>query len=164
MRLESLIIGVIVLGFGIFLVSSGGTVAGVSLPGLIGLQCNSSTNSTSPSFSPGCPGGFGYGVGTVVCIFGLGMIANGLRSPAGPKGLAGGAAGGVPPEMAATLAAARQQMELMTQARGGGPNPAAPPGSRFCPECGRPNAADAGFCQRCGKPMPPPAATSPPTS
>lgn len=156
MRLESLIIGVIILGFGVFLVSSGGTVAGVSLPGLIGLQCNTSGNSTTPSFSPGCPGGFGYGVGTVVCIFGLGMVANGLRAPSGPKGLAGGAAGGMPPEIAATLAAAQKHMELMTQARSAGATAAAPSGSRFCPECGRPNAADAGFCQRCGKPMPPP--------
>ncbi|MFI5413648.1 MAG: zinc-ribbon domain-containing protein [Candidatus Lutacidiplasmatales archaeon] len=162
MRLESLLIGVIVLGFGVFLVASGGTVGGVSLPGLIGLQCNTPSNSTTPSFSPGCPGGFGYGIGTVVCIFGLGMIGNGLRAPSAPKGMAGAGGFVMPPEMAATMAAARQQMELMGRTHGGGATGPVPPGTRFCPECGRSNASDAGFCQRCGKPMPPPATTSPP--
>jgi hypothetical protein len=156
MRLESLIVGVIILGFGILLVSTNGVVAGVNLPGLIGYPSCSGGTSTNAS-SPQCYGFAGFGVGTVVCLFGLGMVANGLRSPATLKGLGRGSSG-MPPEMEATLAQARQSMAAMTAG-------AASPGSRFCPECGRANAPDAKFCQGCGRTMPPlqAAPSAPPT-
>jgi hypothetical protein len=152
MRLESLIVGVIVLGFGILLVATNGVVAGVNLPGLVGFPSCHGSSSSANSTSPQCYGFAGFGVGTFVCLFGLGMVANGLRSPAGPKGFGRGSAT-MPPEMEATLAQARQNMAAMGAA-------GAAPGSRFCPECGRTNAADAKFCQGCGRTMPPPPAPS----
>lgn len=149
MRLELLIVGVIVLGFGILLVSTNGVVAGVNLPGLVGYpSCSGKTaaNGTSPQ----CYGFAAFGVGTIVCLFGLGMVANGLRASAAPKGFGRGSSG-MPPEMQATLAQAQQNVAAMR------PSGAAP-GSRYCPECGRANAADAKFCQGCGRNMPPPPA------
>jgi len=153
MRIESLIVGVLVLGFGILLVTTNGVVAGVNLPGVIGYpSCSAKTSSNTTS--PQCYGLAGFGVGTIVCLFGLGIVANGLRSPGRPKGYGQGSSG-MSPEMAATLAQAQQSMAAMT-ARG------AVPGSRYCAECGRPNAADAKFCQGCGRTMPPPQGPAPP--
>ena len=146
MRLESLIVGVLILGFGILLVSTNGVVAGVNLPGLIGYP-SCSGSSTGNSTSPQCFGFAGFGVGTVVCIFGLGLIGNGLRSSPSARA-SGRQSGGLPPELVASLAQAQQNMATMSAA-------SAPPGSRFCPECGRANAADAKFCQGCGRTMPP---------
>jgi zinc-ribbon domain len=160
MRLESLIIGVVILAFGIFLVATGGSIGGVSLPGLIGLPSSCSGGSTNQT-NPACFGPAAYGIGSIVCLFGLGMIGNGLRAPSGGKGFGGGGTASMPPEIAATLAAARQHMERIGPTQDAGAP--APPGSRFCPECGRPNAADAGYCQRCGKPMPPPSPAKPST-
>jgi len=147
MRLESLILGVVILGFGIFLVSTNGVVAGVNLPGVIGFpSCSGGTpnNSTSPQ----CYGTVGFGVGTIVCFFGLGMIANGLRAPPRTSRASAGAQG-VPPGFAASLAPTRPGWAASTA-------PGAAPGVRYCPECGRANAADAKFCQGCGKTIPPP--------
>ena len=155
MRIELLIVGVLVLGFGILLVTTNGVVAGVNLPGVIGYpSCSGKTSSNTTS--PQCYGLAGFGVGTIVCLFGLGLVANGLRSPGTPKGFAKGSSG-MPPEMAATLAQAQQSMAAMT-ARG------VAPGSRYCAECGRPNAADAKFCQGCGRTMPPPQGSPPPST
>jgi hypothetical protein len=147
MRLASIILGVVILAFGILLVSTNGVVAGVNLPGLIGYpSCTSgsSANSTSPQ----CFGFAGFGVGTVVCIFGLGLVASGLRTSSASQGVGRGA-GSLPPELAAALTQAQQNR---TAAAATAPSP----GSRFCPECGRANAPDAKFCQGCGRPMPPP--------
>jgi zinc-ribbon domain len=146
-RLESLVIGGIILGFGILLVSTNGVIAGVNLPGLIGYP-SCTGGSTANGTSPQCYGFAGFGVGTVVCIFGLGIIGNGLRSSATPKGFGRGASS-MPPEVEASLAQARQSLAAMAATAG-------PPGSRYCPECGKPNAADAKFCQGCGRTMPPP--------
>jgi zinc-ribbon domain len=149
MRWESLVIGILILLFGIFLVSSQGVVAGVNLPGLIGLPCQGATNGTA------CPGFGGYSVGTVVCLFALGLIANGVRSPSMPRGLAGGGAPSLPPEITATLEAARRQMEVASQTMRPTPwDRGAVSGVLYCPSCGRSNAQDAQFCQRCGKTLP----------
>lgn len=161
MRLESLVIGGVVLVFGIVLVSTNGVIAGVNLPGVIGLpSCSSSGSSNSSAPSPTCYGLAGFGVGTVVCIFGLGMIANGLRAPASRRSAGAGGSGSVPPELQATLARAQFTMAAAASrnATAGG---SSTPGVRYCPECGHANGADAKFCQGCGRTMPPP--STPPT-
>jgi hypothetical protein len=153
MRLESLLVGVVVLGFGILLVSTNGNLAGVNLPGLIGLpNCSSGTNSTCG----GVTGFGGYSVGTVVSIFGLGLVANGLRAPATRPGIGGSASPSLPPEMTATLLAAQQQMMASAQSMRSATGATASPGVRYCSSCGSVNRSDSQFCHRCGKPMPPP--------
>jgi hypothetical protein len=171
MRLESFLIGVAILGFGVFLVASHGTVAGVNLLGLIGLNCGSAVNTTNPD----CFALSGLGVGTVVAIFGLGMIANGLRAPSTPRmpGLAGLRGGSDEGAMYGGAALPPQMMEMMRQAAlahrtvvAGVPMGSGPaPGLRYCSRCGRGNFQDAQFCQQCGSPMPiPPLRPTGPTA
>jgi len=135
MRAESLIIGLVILGLGIYLVSSGGVIAGVNLPHLIGLpSCSSGTNST-------CGGTAefgGFGIGTIVAIFGLGMIARGLRTPSTPRMSASAAAGPTAPYPTSPGIPGRQA------------------GVRYCSACGGANQNDATYCQHCAEPMRPP--------
>jgi zinc-ribbon domain len=163
-RLESLIVGVLILGFGILLVSTNGNLAGVSLPGLIGLPtCNGGTNSTCG----GVAGFGGYSIGTVVSLFGLGLIANGLRAPSSPRGMGGSGAPSLPPEMAATLLAAQQQMMASARAIQAASGSGAAAGLRYCPSCGSANQSASQFCHRCGKPLPtpePPPKQTPPST
>jgi hypothetical protein len=160
MRLESLIAGAVILALGIVLVATNGVLFGVNLPGLIGLpSCSSSPgsqNTTSVSF--GC--GF-YAPSTIVCLFGLGLIGNGFRGSSSYRPGRSSASGGeIPSDMlAAHLQYAQQNLAAMSAATAA---QNAPVGSRFCPECGKANGADAKFCQGCGRTMPPP--TPPPTT
>lgn len=163
MRLESLAIGIAILLFGIYLVSTQGVVAGYDLPKLVGLP---SSNPGSGNATPGF-GFAGFGVGTIVALSGLGMIMNGLRAPSASMGFGRkGADGSMPPEMAAALAA--MQSHLPPSAPTGAPPvppgavapPSAPSAVQYCVKCGRANALDAKFCQQCGTTVPslPPAA------
>ena len=150
MRVESLIIGIVILGLGIYLVSTNGNIAGVNLPKLIGLPtCNTGANSTCSGSSE-----FGnFGVGTVVAIFGLGMIGNGLRSPSTTRSpfrrdLWGGPPApvtGVPQQSTAVPAFPATPAEA----------PGRQAGVRYCSACGGANLAVAKFCQHCAEPMPP---------
>jgi len=163
MRLESLIVGVVILGFGILLVSTNGNLGGVNLPGLIGLPtCSSGVNSTCS----GVTGFGGYSVGTVVAIFGLGLVANGLRAPSAPRGLGSSGSPTLPPEMAASLHAAQQQMMASAQAMQVMMGTKAPSGIRYCSSCGTANQSVSQFCHRCGKPLPhnEPSSGSPPSA
>lgn len=132
-----IVFGIVILLFGIYLVSSGGSVGKTYLPSLIGLpDCKANPNSSECavySFA-------GYGPGTIVCLFGLGILASSARSamarasqPAMPSGPTA-----FPFVMPGT-------------APGAGPQP----GVKYCPKCARGNATDAGFCQQCGGPLPP---------
>ena len=152
MRLESLIIGIVVLAFGILLVSTNGNVAGVNLPGLIGIHsCSSGTNSTCSGFDA-----FGgLGVGTLVAIFGLTMIANGLRGSSAARGRMAGPqlmAGSV--GMSSVAPAYPQGSVAATSVPTIAAVPARVPGVRYCPSCGGANQAGAKFCQHCADPMP----------
>lgn len=140
MHWETLLVGVAVLGFGVFLVASHGYIGSTYLPGLIGLPAPSSGNATSPFSSFG-----GYGVGTILCLSGLGMVGAGLRTPGRPK--LGAAGAGMPPELMAALGAMRGQMPPT----GVPASQMSPP--RVCPSCGAPNFAEAMFCQKCAAPL-----------
>jgi hypothetical protein len=169
MRWQSLAIGIAILAFGVYLVSSHGYLGGTYIPGLVGLPSGSGTNSTTPGF----PGVAGYSVGTIIAISGLGMIMNSLRSasmqPSGIPGLTGmsetrgvtGAPGSMPPEMIAVLAAMQAQRTAgQVSPTTPGPAPGPAPGVVYCSKCGRSNVQDAKFCHECGATMPvtPPAA------
>jgi len=151
MRWESIVLGVIVLAFGVFLVSSHGYIGSTYLPGLIGLPAQNTTSGASPLAMFG-----GYGPGTIVSLAGLGMIGNGLRAPASRATVPGGS---ISPEMMAAFLAAQQQMP-----RGGtsvAPGMTAPsPASKGCPACGAPNSNEAVYCQKCAARLSGPAAPS----
>ena len=153
MRWESIVLGVIVLGFGVFLVSSHGYVGSTYLPGLIGLPAQNTTSGASALSMYG-----GYGPGTIVSLAGLGMVGNGLRAPPSRGAAAGGS---LPPEMMAAFVAAQSQMP-----RGGVSAPSGssvpPPTSRGCPACGAPNSAEALYCQKCATPLGSPASPASP--
>jgi len=151
-RYEALLIGIIVLGFGIFLVSSHGYVGSTYLPGLIGLPA--STSEENASFFPGVGG---YSVGTIVAISGLGLLASGIRSPSRASARpTSGSSGVMPPAMAAALQPAMAGTPIPLVAPGGrAPGPGPQPGIIYCAKCGRGNPADARFCQQCGAPAPP---------
>lgn len=149
MRWESLAFGCVALVLGIYLVSTHSEFAGVNLPGLIGPPFGGSSSVSNPE----CTGGFGgLGIGTIVALFGLGMIANGIRPP--PAANTGAM---MAPQMAATLRAAALAQR-----------PAVVPPIRICPACASANSTEAVYCQKCGRPLPahpppPPAAAPPPT-
>ena len=158
-RLLPLILGVIILIFGIYLVSSHGTVFGVYLPGLIGLpNCSPGSNNTSCGFSPVGT----WSVGTIVAITGIGFIMAGLRSVMSSASMSGGSMTSMPPEMAASMEMARTRMATMTQPPSPSvapapvpPGPAIRPDTKYCSKCGKANAIEARFCQACGSTMPP---------
>lgn len=172
MRWETLVLGIAVLGFGVFLVSSHGYLGSTYLPGLIGLPAPNSTNASTPS--PFSSFG-GYSIGTIVAISGLGMIGAGLRTPSrthmagnmagmnpgmmaammGGGGQAAASAPALSPELIAAMMMARQQV---VAAAGSVPASAVP---RSCPSCNAPNSADAVFCQKCATRLAP--ATPTPT-
>lgn len=160
-RLIPLLVGVGVLVFGIYLVSSHGYLGGTYLPGLIGIQpCNTSTNSSS-GFTPGGSGctGFalygGYGIGTIVCLFGLGLIGNSLRG-AMAMSMAGSSSPHLPPELSAALTSMQSRMPP------GFPPPGAQPGTVYCSRCGAANPVGAKFCHQCAGPISSPGAAPPP--
>ncbi|MCI4351735.1 MAG: hypothetical protein L3K15_09535, partial [Thermoplasmata archaeon] len=90
-RLLPMLFGAAILLFGIYLVSTNGSVAGYYLPQLLGLPaCNSNTNSTGFP-TPGCGfSPFGLGIGTVVVIFGLGVLATSVRAAMSSAAMGGG--------------------------------------------------------------------------
>lgn len=174
-RIIPMVLGVAVLLFGIYLVSTHGSVAGVYLPGLLGLpECSSNSggnSNTSPlGGSPGCSSftPYSFGVGTVVAIFGLGLLASSFRSAISSAGAGSGGMSGLPPEMAATLEMARSRMASMPMTMPTAMPPSGAPGIRpntvYCSKCGQANLGDAKFCHQCGSAMPvaPPPPTTPP--
>jgi len=162
-RWESLVIGVVLLAFGIYLVSSNGYVGHTYLPGLIGLPKPGSSNSSSPFTMFG-----GYGPGTIVSIAGLGMIGAGLRSPS--RNSMGMGAPGMAPGMMAPGMISPQMLAAMMQAQQAGPAAVPVPGAvppapkPRCASCGSENSTEAVFCQKCGKSMAAPSSSvgSPP--
>ena len=160
-RLVPMVLGVAILLFGIYLVSTHGSVAGVYLPGLLGLPaCNSSPGNNSTPFGGGCSSftPYGFGVGTIVAIFGLGLLASSFRSAVSTAGMGTGGMPGLPPEMAATLELARSRMQSMPTSMPASIPPVMAPGVRpntvYCSKCGQANLVDAKFCHRCGSSMP----------
>ncbi|MCI4353468.1 MAG: zinc ribbon domain-containing protein [Thermoplasmata archaeon] len=161
-RMVPMVLGVVILLFGIYLVSTGGSVAGVYLPHLLGLPaCNSGSNGNSTGFPS--PGGCGFsplglGIGTIVVIFGLGLLASAFRGAMMSSSMGSGGMPALPPEMAATLELARSRMASMPAYMPPSiPAPMAPgvrPNTVYCSSCGQANLADAKFCHQCGTPMP----------
>ncbi len=158
-RLLPILIGVAILLFGIYLVSTNGYLGSTYLPGIIGIHPCSS-NSTSPVPSGGCAYSYlGYGVGTIVCIFGLGILASGARRFASGSGTG---AASVSPDVLAAIA----QAQSRATAAGTGAAPGARPGTVYCSKCGAANPAQAKFCHQCASvisvaPSSPPPATPP---
>jgi hypothetical protein len=161
LRLIPVLVGVAILLFGIYLVSTGGYVGSTYLPSLIGIQpCNSnSLEGPSPNGSD-CTGfsTFGaFGVGTIVCIFGLGIIASTVR-----RAMATSSSGSstLPPNVAAAWAQAQVRMPPVSGTSAPGPKP----GTIYCSKCGAANPAEAKFCHQCASPMPRAPTTGPPPS
>jgi hypothetical protein len=144
MRLRTLVpivFAIVVLLFGIYLVSSGGYVGKTYLPSLIGMpNCKTNENASAcatQSF-------IGYGPGTIVCLFGLGLLASTIRSSMARQSH---------PSMPAGFPASLGATPFFPPTNPG--TAGAQPGVRYCPKCARANASDAGFCQQCGSTMPP---------
>jgi zinc-ribbon domain len=164
LRLIPVIIGVAILLFGIYLVSTNGYLDGRYLPSLIGIQpCNSGSSSSVPN-GTGCTGFTPYGglgVGTIVCLFGLGLIASSIRRAVASPSASGAA---VSPEIVAALAQAQSRIP----SAGGVAAPGAKPGTVYCSNCGAANPAQAKFCHQCASKMPAGtlsvSSASPPTS
>jgi hypothetical protein len=157
LRLIPVVIGVAILLFGIYLVSTNGYFDGRYLPSLIGIQPCSSGSSNSAPNGTGCSGFTlygGLGVGTIVCIFGLGLIASSIRRAVATPSTSGVA---VPPEMLAAFA----QAQSRPQVGSGAVVPGVKPGTVYCSKCGAANPWDAKFCHQCASPMP---AKTPPVS
>jgi hypothetical protein len=150
-RYESLGVGLAIVVLGIYLVASHGSLAGVNIPSLLGLPCSGgSGNSSTP-----CLGFGGYSIGTVVVLFGFGLVANGLRAPSAPKGtMTPGAV--YPPGLAAMMSGAYRGSDGMMP-QGAGPQA----GIQYCPKCGRGQSSRAQFCQQCGQALPPPTPVAP---
>lgn len=159
LRLLPILIGVAILLFGIYLVSTNGYIGSTYLPGIIGIHPCSS-NSTSSAPSSGCAFSYlGYGVGTIVCLFGLGILANGARRFASGSG-SGSAS--VSPEVLAAIAQGQSRATSVSP----GAAPGARPGTVYCSRCGAANPAQAKFCHQCAAtigagPSPPPPANPP---
>lgn len=136
------VFGLAVLLFGLYLVSTGGSVGKTYLPSLIGLpNCKTDPNASSCASASF----IGYGPGTIVCLFGLGLLASAARTAtarAGRPSYPTVAPGTMPPI----------PYHLMPTT---GPTVGPQPGVKYCPKCARANATDAGFCQQCGSTMPP---------
>lgn len=165
LRLIPVIIGVVILLFGLYLVSTQGYLGGTYLPGLIGIPaCNSDSSSGAPSNGTGCTGfGLygGYGVGTIVCLFGLGILASSIRRAVYSPGPSGSP---MTPEMATALAQAQSRVQAPPSLLAPGPRA----GTVYCSKCGAANPAEARFCHQCASVMPgmssPPGRSAPPGS
>ena len=150
LRLIPVVVGVAILLLGVYLVSSHGYLDGTYLPSLIGIQpCNSAPSSSLPN-GTGCTGFSpygGYGVGTIVCIFGLGLIGSSLRrAVVAPS--AGAAT--LSPEVLAALTQAQGRMQAVPGSSAPGPKQ----GTVYCSKCGAANPAEAKFCHQCASSMP----------
>ncbi|MCI4340517.1 MAG: hypothetical protein L3K06_03535 [Thermoplasmata archaeon] len=148
-RLLPMVFGGVILLLGIYLVSSHGSIAGVNLPTVLGLpQCDTGANAT-PCAGLGLYGG--VGVGTIVAIFGLGLLASAFRSSMMSASMgAGTMPGGVPPELLATLQQAQARMAGLPPTGGGGPPGTPDPAYKFCPKCGTRTESSSRFCKSCG--------------
>jgi hypothetical protein len=150
LRLVPVLIGVAILLLGFYLVSTNGYIGGTYLPSLIGIQpCKSNSSSSLPN-GTGCTGFSpygGYGVGTVVCIFGLGLLATSVRrlmvSPAT-------GAATLTPEAITALTQAQARLRAVS----GTVAPGTRPGTVYCSNCGAANPAEAKFCHQCASTMP----------
>lgn len=157
LRLIPILFGIAIILVGIYLVGSQGNIAGYNLPKLLGIpECSSANNGTNPCGGFGPFGGFS--VGTFVVIFGLGILAAGFRgamASAAMGGSGGGmSAGGVPPELVASMAQAHARLLAASPGAAAGTGPGPSPNTVYCSKCGRANSADAKFCQQCGAAMP----------
>ncbi|MGA7862168.1 MAG: zinc-ribbon domain-containing protein [Thermoplasmata archaeon] len=150
LHLIPMLVGVAILLLGVYLVSSHGYLGGTYLPSLIGIQpCNSDSSSSLPN-GTGCTGFSpygGYGVGTIVCIFGLGLIGSSLRRAVVTPSASSAT---VPPEVLAALTQAQSRMQAAPGASAPGPKP----GTVYCSKCGAANPAEAKFCHQCASSMP----------
>lgn len=148
LRLIPVFLGVAVLLFGIYLVSTNGYVAGTYLPSLIGMKPCTPTSQGS-NFTPNScafnPYG-AYGVGTIVCIFGLGLIATSARRVFASSG---STATSVSPEVLAALAQANARTPTTLPPVA----PGARPGTVYCSNCGAANPTGAKFCHQCASPV-----------
>ena len=141
-RLVPIFIGIAIFLFGIYLVSTNGYVGSTYLPSIIGIHpC--STNSTGSFPSGACSFSYlGYGVGTIVCIFGLGLIASSARRYATS---AGSGSNAMSPEMVAAIAQAQSRLATASAPAA----PGAKPGTVYCSNCGAANPSQAKFCHQC---------------
>lgn len=145
-----LVFGIGVLLLGVLLVHTNGYLGSTYLPSLVGIQpCPAASTNSTPCTS--LLGGFGgYGVGTIVCLFGLGLLTTGLRSMMARSS----SVGSLPPSAIAALGGMPGAL----------PVAGAAPGIVYCSKCATPNPSSAKFCHQCAAPMaplPPPA--PPPT-
>jgi len=159
-RLIPLFVGLAVLLLGIYLVSTNGYVGGWYLPSLVGIQPCSSGSSSGTSTNVTQCGGIGlyggYGVGTIVCLFGLGLLASSVRRAASSPGAGTGGSTAVPPEILAALAQAQSRTHTA---------PGMKPNTVYCSKCGAANLPEAKFCHQCASAMPvAPTAPTPATS
>jgi zinc ribbon protein len=149
-RLVPIVVGLALVLLGIYLVSTHGNIAGINIPSALGLpDCSSSSNST-PCLGIGSYGSIG--VGTIVVLFGIGLVATSLRASMTAAAMGGGPTmGGMPPELLASLQAAQARMQSMPPA-GSPPAPggAPDPSYKFCQKCGTRTEADIKFCRSCG--------------
>ncbi|MCI4360498.1 MAG: zinc ribbon domain-containing protein [Thermoplasmata archaeon] len=153
LRLVPIVVGLALVLLGIYLVGSQGNIAGINIPSALGLpNCSSSSNSTQ------CLGVGGYGsigVGTIVVMSGIGILATSLRSGMAAAAMGGTATmGGMPPELLASLQTAQARMVAMSPASA----PAAAAGThdpafKFCQKCGTRTETESKFCRSCGTPF-----------
>lgn len=162
-HLIPILIGVAILLFGIYLVSTNGYLDGKYLPSFIGIQPCSTGSPSSPLNGSGCTGfgAFeGFGVGTIVCISGLGIIGGSLR-----RGFSSPAAGStaLTPEALSALVQGQSRSQAAPMAIAPGPRL----GTVYCSTCGAANPSEAKFCHQCATAMPgaaPPAQSAAPPS
>jgi ribosomal protein L40E len=152
-RLIPALVGLMILLFGVYLVSTHGYVGGTYLPSVIGIQpCGSgSSPNATPCTGIGSYGGFG--VGTIVCLFGIGLLASSLRGAMATSASGMGASRGIPPEMLAAIAQAQARPPVA---------PGAIPNTVYCSKCGAANPSEAKFCHQCATGMQGAAPAAPP--
>ena len=148
-RLLPILFGALILLLGLYLVSSHGSIAGVNLPGLLGLpQCDTSSNATPCA---GLPLYGGAGVGTVVAIFGLGLLATGFRTTMASAAMGTSGPSGIPPEILASLQTAQARMQVMPpMAPATGAMGIPDPSYKYCSKCGTRTETASRFCKSCG--------------
>jgi hypothetical protein len=152
-RAVPIVFGIVIVLLGVYLVGSQGNIAGVNLPSALGLpQCSTGANAT-PCGGLGAYGG--AGVGSIVVIFGLGILAASFRSAMMSASMGGSPGmGAMPPELIATLQAAQARMQSMpTAPPSSTPSGTPDPAFKFCSKCGTRTEVASRFCKSCGTPF-----------